>query len=104
MTASSVLLALAAPLGHVLISQRTKSNIQTGIADPHGSALYHHYKYGELKSEGGSVSEGIGQGRITANLQDVTIDRAYQISDEEALPIIYDLMQHEGLYLGGSSP
>ena len=78
-------------------------NIQIGIADPHGSALYHHYKYGELKSEGGSISEGIGQGRITANLQDVTIDRAYQISDEEALPIIYDLMQHEGLYLGGSS-
>ena len=89
--------------GMSLYLKEQNPNIQIGIADPHGSALYHHYKYGELKSEGGSISEGIGQGRITANLQDVTIDRAYQISDEEALPIIYDLMQHEGLYLGGSS-
>ena len=89
--------------GMSLYLKEQNPNIQIGIADPHGSALYHHYKYGELKSEGGSISEGIGQGRITANLLDVTIDRAYQISDEEALPIIYDLMQHEGLYLGGSS-
>ena len=78
-------------------------DIQIGLADPLGSALYNYYAHGELKSDGGSISEGIGQGRITANLEGIEVDRAYQISDEEALPIIYDLMQHEGLYLGGSS-
>ena len=78
-------------------------NVQIGLADPHGSALFNHYTHGELKAEGGSISEGIGQGRITGNLEDVIIDRAYRISDEDALPLIYDLMQHEGLYLGGSS-
>ena len=84
-----------------LKSQNT--NVQIGLADPHGSALFNHYAHGELKPEGGSISEGIGQGRITGNLEDVIIDRAYRISDEDALPLIYDLMQHEGLYLGGSS-
>ena len=79
------------------------SDIQIGLADPYGSALFHHYQNGELKSEGGSISEGIGQGRITANLDGISVDRAYQIADEDALPIIYDLMQNEGLYLGGSS-
>ena len=78
-------------------------NVQIGLSDPHGSALFNHYTHGELKAEGGSISEGIGQGRITGNLEDVIIDRAYRISDEDALPLIYDLMQHEGLYLGGSS-
>ena len=78
-------------------------DIQIGLADPYGSALYHHYQHGSLKADGGSISEGIGQGRITANLDGIIVDRAYQISDEEALPIIYDLMQHEGLFLGGSS-
>ena len=78
-------------------------NIQIGLADPHGSALYNHYINGELSADGNSISEGIGQGRITANLEDVIVDHAYQISDDEALPIIYDLIQHEGLYLGGSS-
>ena len=78
-------------------------DIQIGLADPHGSALYNHYINGELSADGNSISEGIGQGRITANFEDVIVDRAYQISDDEALPIIYDLMQHEGLYLGGSS-
>ena len=78
-------------------------DIQIGLADPLGSALYNYYQNGELKADGGSISEGIGQGRITANLEDIVVDRAYQITDEEALPIIYDLMQHEGLYLGGSS-
>ena len=78
-------------------------DIQIGLADPFGSSLFHHYQNGELKSEGGSISEGIGQGRITANLEGITVDRAYQIADEDALPIIYDLMQHEGLFLGGSS-
>ena len=78
-------------------------NIQIGLADPMGSALYHHYAHGSLKSEGGSVSEGIGQGRITANLEDAPVDRAYQITDAEALPMMFELMEKEGLYLGGSS-
>lgn len=78
-------------------------DIQIGLADPYGSALFHHYQNGALKAEGGSISEGIGQGRITANLEGVSVDRAYQIADEDALPIIYDLMQNEGLFLGGSS-
>jgi cysteine synthase len=73
------------------------------IADPMGAALYHYYTYGELKAEGDSITEGIGQGRITANLQGAPVDRAYQISDAEALPIVFDLLQHEGLCLGGSS-
>lgn len=78
-------------------------DIQIGLADPHGSALFHHYQHGALKAEGNSISEGIGQGRITGNLEDIIVDRAYRVSDEQALPIIYDLMQHEGLFLGGSS-
>ena len=89
--------------GLSLYLKRQNPDIQIGLADPHGSALYNHYKNGELSADGNSISEGIGQGRITANLEDVIVDRAYQISDDEALPIIYDLMQHEGLYLGGSS-
>ena len=78
-------------------------DIQIGLADPHGSALFHHYQHGALKAEGNSISEGIGQGRITGNLEDIIVDRSYRVSDEQALPIIYDLMQHEGLFLGGSS-
>jgi len=79
------------------------NNIKIGIADPEGSALFSHYKHGELKAEGGSVSEGIGQGRITENLAHADVDMAFRISDHEALPLIYDLMAEEGLYLGGSS-
>jgi cysteine synthase A len=78
-------------------------NIIIGLADPMGSALYHHYAHGSLKAEGGSVSEGIGQGRITANLDKAPVDRAYQITDQEALPLMFELMEKEGLYLGGSS-
>ena len=78
-------------------------DILIGLADPMGSALYHHYTHGSLKAEGGSVSEGIGQGRITANLDGAPVDRAYQIRDQEALPFMYELMDKEGLYLGGSS-
>nr|WP_322890008.1 MULTISPECIES: cysteine synthase A [unclassified Yoonia] len=77
--------------------------VKIGLADPEGSALYNFYEHGELKAEGGSVSEGIGQGRITGNLEGLTPDYAYQISDAEALPLIYDLMQHEGLCMGGST-
>ncbi|ABS64597.1 Pyridoxal-5'-phosphate-dependent protein beta subunit [Parvibaculum lavamentivorans DS-1] len=78
-------------------------NVQIGIADPMGAALYHFYKHGELKAEGTSITEGIGQGRITANLEDAPIDQAFQIPDEEALPIVFDLLKEEGLCLGGSS-
>jgi cysteine synthase len=77
--------------------------VKIGLAVPEGSALYNFYEHGALKSEGGSVSEGIGQGRITANLEGLTPDYAYQIPDAEALPLIYDLMQHEGLCMGGST-
>ena len=78
-------------------------DVKIALSDPYGSALYHHYAHGELKSDGNSVSEGIGQGRITANLEQAMIDTQYSISDEEALPIIFDLLKYEGLLLGGSS-
>ena len=77
--------------------------VRIAIADPMGAALYHYYKHGELRAEGSSITEGIGQGRITRNLEDAPIDDAYQIADEEALPYIFDLLKHEGLCLGGSS-
>ncbi|HMR29770.1 MAG TPA: cysteine synthase A [Geminicoccaceae bacterium] len=72
-------------------------------ADPMGAALYNFYKHGELKAEGSSITEGIGQGRITANLEGAPVDDAVQITDAEALPIIFDLVIEEGLVLGGSS-
>jgi cysteine synthase A len=77
--------------------------IKIAIADPMGAALYSYYTKGELASSGSSITEGIGQGRITANLENAPIDLAYQITDEEALPIVFDLAEHEGLLLGGSS-
>lgn len=77
--------------------------VKMALADPMGAALYSYYKTGEFKSEGTSITEGIGQGRITANLEGFTPDMAYQIPDEEALPIVFDLLEHEGLCLGGSS-
>lgn len=77
--------------------------IKIALADPMGAALYAYYTSGEFKSEGSSITEGIGQGRITANLVGAPIDVAYQITDEEALPIVFDLAQNEGLLLGGSS-
>ena len=78
-------------------------DIVIGLADPNGAALYNFYKHGVLKAEGSSITEGIGQGRITANLEGAKIDEAYQIPDAEALPIIFDLLSEEGLCLGGSS-
>ncbi|NNU80057.1 cysteine synthase A [Halovulum dunhuangense] len=80
-----------------------KPGIRIGLADPMGSALYHYYAHGELKSEGSSLTEGIGQGRITANLEGLAVDAPYQIPDDEALTHIYDLLADEGLCLGGSS-
>jgi cysteine synthase A len=79
------------------------AGVQIGLADPHGASLYSYYTEGELKSEGTSITEGIGQGRITANIEGLTIDRPYRISDEDLLLTLYDLVEHEGLILGGSS-
>jgi cysteine synthase A len=78
-------------------------NVKIGLADPRGAALYAFYTSGVLKSEGSSITEGIGQGRITANLEGAPVDFAYQIDDEEAVRIVFDLVEHEGLLLGGSS-
>jgi len=80
-----------------------KKNIQIGIADPMGAALYNYYKNGEFKAEGSSISEGIGQGRITANLEALDIDLPYQISDAEALTVLYDLNIKDGLQMGLST-
>ncbi len=91
-------------LGGVAIALRERNkDIKIALSDPHGSALYNFYANGELKAEGGSVTEGIGQGRITANLEGFTPDFAYSIPDNEALPIVFDLVREEGLVLGGSS-
>ena len=75
----------------------------TAAADPLGAAIYSWIKTGELKSHGGSITEGIGQNRVTANLEGAPIDDAFEISDEEMLPIIFDLLEHEGLCMGGST-
>ena len=80
-----------------------KPDVAIGLADPEGSALFEHYAHGELKADGSSVTEGIGQGRITANLEGLAVDHAYRIPDAEALPYVFDLVRDEGLVLGGSS-
>jgi cysteine synthase A len=80
-----------------------KPEIQIGLADPHGASLYAYYTDGELKAEGTSISEGIGQARITANIEGLMIDRPYRISDEDMLLALYDLVEHEGLVMGGST-
>lgn len=79
------------------------NDIKLVLSDPMGSALYSYYKTGELKAEGSSITEGIGQGRVTENIVDAVIDDAFQIPDDEALEIVYDLLLHEGHCLGGSS-
>ena len=78
-------------------------DIRVGLADPLGAALYSFYTTGELSSWGDSITEGIGQGRITANLEDAVVDHPFQIPDDEALPVCFQLLQEEGLCLGGSS-
>jgi cysteine synthase A len=80
-----------------------KTGIAIGLADPPGAALYSYYTSGELKSEGSSITEGIGQGRITANLEGLTVDHAFRIPDEESVPVCFDLLEHEGLCMGPSS-
>ena len=78
-------------------------DVKIGLADPDGAALYQYYTHGELKAEGSSISEGIGQGRITANLEGLEVDFAYNIPDSEGLPIVFDLMREEGLIMGLST-
>jgi len=80
-----------------------KADVVIGLADPMGAALYNFYAHGELKAEGSSISEGIGQGRITANLEGLTVDAPFQIPDTEAIPVVFDLLEDEGLCLGASS-
>ena len=91
-------------LGGVAIALRERNpNVRIGLADPEGAALFSYYTTGELKSSGNSITEGIGQGRITANLTDLKVDHAYQIPDSEALPYVFDLLEFEGLCMGGST-
>jgi len=85
------------------LHEKSDGRVAIGIADPGGAALYEYYANGTLKSEGTSITEGIGQGRITANLEGLAIDHAYRIDDAEALNIIFDTVQYEGLCLGGSA-
>jgi cysteine synthase A len=89
--------------GVALALKERNAGIRIVLADPMGSALYNHYAHGELKAEGSSITEGIGQGRITANLDGAPIDGWERIADEEALPVIFDLLKNQGLVLGGSS-
>ncbi len=91
-------------LAGIAAGLREKSNaVKVAIADPAGAALHSYYTTGELKAEGESITEGIGQGRITANLEGFTPDFSWQVPDAEALPIVFDLVQEEGLCVGGST-
>ncbi len=78
-------------------------DIRIGLADPDGAAMYEYYRSGELKSEGSSITEGIGQGRVTGNVAEAQVDVPFRIPDSEALPVLFDLLKQEGLCLGGSS-
>jgi cysteine synthase len=89
--------------GISLALKAKNKNIKIALADPMGAALFSYYKTGELKSEGSSITEGIGQGRITKNLEGIEVDDAFQIPDDEALRIAYGLLEHEGLCMGGST-
>ncbi|MBI2978273.1 MAG: cysteine synthase A [Rhodospirillales bacterium] len=89
--------------GCSLFFKEKSKRIKIGVADPMGAAMFSYFTTGELKSSGSSITEGIGQGRITKNLEGIEVDEAFQIPDSEALPYIFDLLKHEGLCLGGSS-
>jgi cysteine synthase len=86
----------------IALKERNK-DVAIAIADPMGAALYSYYTTGELKASGSSITEGIGQGRITKNIEGLAVDAAFQIPDEEAVRVVFDLLEHEGLCLGGSS-
>ena len=79
------------------------NHVRIGLADPAGSALYNHFAHGELKAEGNSITEGIGNGRVTRNLAEAVVDHAFQLPDSESIPLVFRLLQEEGLLLGGSS-
>lgn len=83
--------------------RKKNKNIKIGVADPYGSSMYSYFKNGELKSEGNSITEGIGQGRITENLKNLKVDFTYRISDQEAIDIIYELLKYEGILVGTSA-
>ncbi len=89
--------------GVAMALKERRKEVVIGLADPLGAALYHYYAHGELKAEGSSISEGIGQGRITANLEGIAIDEPMQITDGEAIPYVFDMLEKEGLCLGASS-
>jgi len=89
--------------GMAIALKERNRNVRIAAADPFGAAIYSWIKTGKLEMQGSSITEGIGQGRVTANLEGAPIDDAYQVPDEEALPIIFDLLQHEGLCMGGST-
>jgi cysteine synthase A len=89
--------------GVALALKERNPKIRIYLADPMGSAIYSHYARGELKAEGNSITEGIGQGRITRNLEGAPIDGWFQVTDEEMLPVLFDLVTEEGLILGGST-
>jgi cysteine synthase A len=89
--------------GVAMALKARSSAVRIALADPMGASLYSYYTTGVLKSEGSSIAEGIGQGRITKNLENAPIDTAYQIPDPEAVPIVFDLLEHEGICVGGSS-
>src|SRR5207237_2117186 len=90
--------------GAAAFLREKKKDIVIGVADPRGAAMYEWFKHGEVKaSPGGSITEGIGLGRVTAVIKDTRVDEAYLIPDEEALPVSYELIEHEGLCLSGST-
>jgi cysteine synthase A len=90
--------------GASMFLREMKKDIVIGVADPRGAAMYNLFAHGEAKpSEGGSITEGIGLGRVTPIIEDIKCEKAYLIPDEEAIPYIFDLLEHEGLCLGGSS-
>jgi cysteine synthase A len=89
--------------GVAMALRERNPGIKIGLADPPGAGLYNYYKYGELKGEGSSITEGIGQNRITGNLEGLSVDFPYQVRDEESLPVVFDMLEHEGLLLGASS-
>jgi len=89
--------------GVAIALKERRRDVRIAVADPLGASMFSYFTTGVLKAEGSSITEGIGQGRVTKNIEGAPVDVAYQISDSEAVPIIFDLLEHEGLCLGGSS-
>ncbi|MBE9028527.1 cysteine synthase A [filamentous cyanobacterium LEGE 11480] len=88
--------------GVSMFLKETNPNVKCVVADPMGSGLYHYFKHGEVKSEGNSVTEGIGNGRITGNMEGAPVDDAIQVDDPFALKMIYQMLKQDGLFMGGS--